>query len=68
VLVRPGQPATVTLDAFGDRTFQGVVTEVASIAETNRGNTTYAVTIDLDPTDAPLRWGMTAFVDLQVKP
>jgi multidrug efflux pump subunit AcrA (membrane-fusion protein) len=68
VLVRPGQSATVTLDAFGDQTFRGVVTEIASIAETNRGNTTYAVTIELDPMDAPLRWGMTAFVDILVKP
>ncbi len=68
VLVRSGQPATVTLDAFGDRTFHGVVTEVGSIAETNRGNTTYAVTMDLDPTDAPLRWGMTAFVDIDLTP
>jgi multidrug efflux pump subunit AcrA (membrane-fusion protein) len=68
VLVRLGQSATATLDAFGDQTFHGVVTEIASIAETNRGNTTYAVTIDLDPTDAPLRWGMTAFVDIDVKP
>ena len=68
VLVRPGQSATATLDAFGDQTFHGVVTEIASIAETNRGNTTYAVTIDLDPTDAPLRWGMTAFADIDVGP
>jgi len=68
VLVRPGQSVTATLDAFGDQTFHGVVTEIASIAETNRGNTTYAVTIDLDPTDAPLRWGMTAFVDIDVRP
>jgi multidrug efflux pump subunit AcrA (membrane-fusion protein) len=68
VLVRPGQIATVTLDAFGDRAFRGVVAEIASIAETNRGNTTYAVMIDLDPTDAPLRWGMTAFVDISVEP
>lgn len=68
VLVRPGQSVTATLDAFGDHTFHGVVTEIASIAETNRGNTTYAVTIDLDPTDAPLRWGMTAFVDIDVRP
>jgi HlyD family secretion protein len=67
-VVRPGQSVTVTLDAFGDQTFHGVVTEIASTAETNRGNTTYAVTIDLDPTDAPLRWGMTAFVDIDVKP
>lgn len=68
VLVRPGQSATATLGAFGDQTFHGVVTEIASIAETNRGNTTYAVTIDLDPTDAPLRWGMTAFADIDVGP
>ena len=68
VLVRPGQSVTATLDAFGDQTFHGVVTEIASIAETNRGNTTYAVTIDLDPTDAPLRWGMTAFADIDVGP
>ena len=68
VLVRLGQSATVTLDAFGDQTFHGVVTEIASIAETNRGNTTYAVTMHLDSTDAPLRWGMTAFVDIDVKP
>lgn len=68
VLVRLGQSATATLDAFGDQTFHGVVTEIASIAETNRGNTTYAVTIDLDPTDAPLRWGMTAFADIDVGP
>ncbi|MBM2851234.1 MAG: Biotin lipoyl 2 protein [Anaerolineales bacterium] len=68
VLVRLGQSVTATLDAFGDQTFHGVVTEIASIAETNRGNTTYAVTIDLDPTDAPLRWGMTAFVDIDVRP
>ena len=68
VLVRLGQSVTATLDAFGDQTFHGVVTEIASIAETNRGNTTYAVTIDLDPTDAPLRWGMTAFADIDVGP
>ncbi len=68
VLVRPGQKATVTLDAFKGQTFSGVVTEIASTAETNRGNTTYAVTIDLDSTDAALRWGMTAFVDIEVRP
>jgi len=68
VLVRPGQPAVVTLDAFADRSFHGVVTEISDLSETNRGNTTYAVTIDLDPTDAPMRWGMTAFVDIQVGP
>ena len=68
VLVQPGQPATVTLDAFAGQTFSGVVTEIASVAETTRGNVTYAVTIDLAPTTAALRWGMTAFADIGVGP
>ncbi len=68
VLVRPGQTASVTLDAVRDQTFRGVVAEIAAVAEINRGNTTYAVTIDLAPAQAPLRWGMTAFVDIDVSP
>jgi len=66
VLVSAGQKATVTLDAFAGQTFSGVVSKIASVSETNRGNVTYAVTIDLDPTTAPLRWGMTAFADIRV--
>lgn len=56
------------LDAFKGQTFNGVVTEISSVAETNRGNTTYAVTIDLDQTEVALRWGMTAFADIEVRP
>ena len=66
ILVKPGQPVVVTLDAFSDQTFTGTVVEIASLSETNRGNVTYAVTIDLAPTSAPLRWGMTAFADINV--
>jgi HlyD family secretion protein len=68
VLVRPGQKAIISLDAFKDQTFAGIVTEISDTAETNRGNTTYPVTLALDPTEAALRWGMTAFVDIEVKP
>ncbi len=68
VLVHSGQKATVTLDAFAGQSFGGAVTEVSALAETNRGNTTYAVTIALDPTTAALRWGMTAFADISVAP
>lgn len=67
VLVTPGQPATITLDAFPDRAFHGQVREIASTSETNRGNVTYRVTIDLDPDGAPVRWGMTAFADIEVR-
>jgi multidrug resistance efflux pump len=68
VLVHPGQTASVTLDAFGEQTFTGRVVEIGKLAEVNRGNTTYPVTIELDLTEAALRWGMTAFVDIAVGP
>ncbi|MBI3242078.1 MAG: efflux RND transporter periplasmic adaptor subunit [Chloroflexi bacterium] len=67
VLVQPGQAVTITLDAFADQTFSGTVAEIGSLAETNRGNTTYPVTIQLDATDVTLRWGMTAFADINVE-
>jgi HlyD family secretion protein len=67
-LVRVGQAATVTLDALDGVELAGTVSALADIAETNRGNVTYAVTVTLNPTDAPLRWGMTAFADLLVGP
>lgn len=66
VLVAPGQPARVTLDAYPGLAFSAAVSEIALLSQTNRGNVTYAVTLDLAPTDALLRWGMTAFVDIQV--
>jgi multidrug resistance efflux pump len=68
VLVRVGQTATVTLDALSGQTFAAAVSEIAALAETNRGSVTYAVTLDLAPvpTGAPLRWGMTAFADIDV--
>jgi HlyD family secretion protein len=68
VLVQTGQPVIVTLDAFTDQTFTGTVSEIAAVSEVTRGNVTYAVVIELDPTDAPLRWGMTAFADIDVEP
>ena len=68
VQVKVGQPATVTVDAIPDREFKGVVTDIAPRSETKRGDVTYTVTIELaDAADAPLRWGLTAFVDIDVE-
>lgn len=66
VWVRVGQPAAITFDALADESFAGTVTEIDALAETNRGNVTYAVTLALEPVAAPLRWGMTAFADIEV--
>jgi len=68
VQVAIGQPVKVTVDAIPGREFKGVVTDITPRSETKRGDVTYTVTVELtDATDAPLRWGMTAFVDISVK-
>jgi multidrug resistance efflux pump len=67
VQVAVGQPVKVTIDAIPGRDFSGVVTEIAPRSETKRGDVTYTVTIKLnDANNAPLRWGLTAFVDINV--
>jgi HlyD family secretion protein len=68
VQVAVGQPVKVTVDAIPDQEFSGVVTDIAPRSETKRGDVTYTVTVELtDADDAPLRWGMTAFVDINVE-
>jgi HlyD family secretion protein len=67
VQVAVGQPAIVTIDAIPDREFNGVVTNIAPLSEIKRGDVTYTVTIKLtDADDAPLLWGLTGFVDINV--
>jgi HlyD family secretion protein len=66
VQVKVGQPATITLDAFPGQTFSGRVADIALISAETRGDVVYRVTIDLDEPGVALRWGMTAFVDIQV--
>ena len=62
-----GQPVKVTIDAIPGQEFNGVVTDIAPRSEIKRGDVTYTVTIELtDADDAPLRWGLTAFVDINV--
>ncbi len=68
VQVAVGQPVRVTIDAVPNQEFNGVVTDVAPRSEIKRGDVTYTVTIMLtDAEDAPLRWGLTAFVDINVE-
>jgi HlyD family secretion protein len=59
-----GQPATITLDALPGETLTGQVEQIADTAQLDTGVVTYRVTAQLDPSDAPLRVGMTANVDI----
>jgi multidrug resistance efflux pump len=68
VAVKNGLPAEVRVDALPGDVINGVVTDIASVASVVRGDVTYEVTIALDDgTDLPLRWGMTATVDIEAE-
>ena len=58
--------ATVTFDALPDRVFTGRVTRVSPMAEPGTGGVHYTVVVELQEMDSTLRWGMTAFVDIEV--
>jgi multidrug resistance efflux pump len=64
--VQEGQPVNVTFDALPGRTINGKVTRIAPMSTPGQSAVNYIVTVSLDEIDPALRWGMTAFVDVQV--
>jgi HlyD family secretion protein len=64
VALRRGMKAVIVLDALPDKKFPGQVVEISNFPEELRGDVTYQVTLSFDPLDFPVRWGMTAFVDI----
>ena len=59
-VVHEGQPASFRVDAFQDRTFQGVVKQVRNAPVTVESVVTYDVVIEVENPDLALRPGMTA--------
>jgi HlyD family secretion protein len=62
VQVKEGQPAMVHFDALKDVGIIGRVTKINSLGENRQGDIVYTVTLKLDPSEAQLRWNMTASV------
>jgi HlyD family secretion protein len=64
--IEVGQTAMITVDALNDAQLTGVVARIAPVANSaavgGSAIVTYEVIINLDPTDLPLRSGMTATV------
>jgi len=58
--VAVGQQARITLDAFPNQELLGQVTAIAPTATVDAGVVVYQVTITLEPSQVPLRVGMTA--------
>ncbi len=65
--VREGQKVSVTFDAIPDRIFRGHIVRIYPMAEPGAGGVRYTAIIALEELDPALRWGMTAFVDIEVK-
>jgi len=63
-LLTPGLQARITMNAFPEREFEGVLREIALSGVESRGAVTYLVSLDFDAGDLPVRWEMTAFVDI----
>jgi len=63
--IKPGQPATFTVDAFVGRQFQGVVSQVRQAPITVQNVVTYDVVIGVPNSELLLKPGMTASVMLQ---
>jgi multidrug efflux pump subunit AcrA (membrane-fusion protein) len=59
------QDVVVTFDALPDHVFPGRVTRISPMAEPGSGGVHYTVVIELAEMDPALRWGMTAFVDIE---
>lgn len=61
-----GDKAIVTFDALPEVVVNGLVTRIAPKASEGTG-VNYTVTVELDEIPSDLRWGMTAFVDIEVR-
>jgi multidrug efflux pump subunit AcrA (membrane-fusion protein) len=67
VRVSLDQQVAVTFDALPDRVFEGRVTRISPKASSGTGGVHYTVVIELAELDPVLRWGMTAFVDIETE-
>jgi multidrug efflux pump subunit AcrA (membrane-fusion protein) len=56
----------VTFDALPEMVFIGEVMRISPMAASESGGVNYTVVIELDDIDPAIRWGMTAFVDIEV--
>ena len=65
--IQMGMMVVVSVDAFPGQQLTGQVTEIALSANVQSGVVLYPVTVRLDPTDLPLRSGMTVNVTFPVE-
>jgi HlyD family secretion protein len=65
VKIAIGQSVTITVDAFPDEEFTGVVESISGAPTVQGGDILYKVHILLEKPDKAMRWGMTAEVTFE---
>ncbi len=65
--IKAGMPAEISFDAIQNKTYQGVVAEVARVGNVTAGVVNFTVTIELEDADESVLPGMTAAVNIVVK-
>jgi multidrug resistance efflux pump len=65
--VEVGQVVDVTFDALPDEVIVGHVKRISPMAEPDGGGVNYTVVVDLETLEPAIRWGVTAFVDIEVE-
>ncbi len=69
VNVREGSTVQISIDALPNESFEGKVVRITPKSITKAGDQTYTVLIEITSGNtAPLKWGMTAFVDIEIGP
>jgi len=64
--VSPGQPVSVTVDAFPDRPFVGTVQKIEPLAKVEQNVTMFPVIVVLDNAEGLLKPGMSARVEVEI--
>jgi len=62
--IEVGMPVEVTFDAAPDRSFAGKIVRIAPMSTVEQGSTNYTVIVEVADLAPDLRWGMTAFVNI----
>ena len=63
--IEMGMPVEVTFDAIPNSAFSGTIVRIAPMSTVEQGSTNYTVIVEVDGLDPSLRWGMTAFVNIE---
>lgn len=64
--IQHGQPVTLVFDAITNKTYNGLISEVAPVGTNNQGIVDFSVTVELTDADAAVKPGMTAAVNMVV--